>query len=345
MTRAVVCRELGNGEAVRVEDVASPTPDNEQVHIAVCAAGVSFANILVLAGKHQNKPEVPFTPGTEVSGVVLACGGNVTRFKPGDRVTAGIRRGGYSEQVLAPQSTVYPIPAGVDHDTAVQIPTSYGTAYGALKWRARLAAGETVLVHGAAGGSGMAAIEIARCLGARVIAVAGSEEKIEMALRLGASVVVNHARESFREVVLRETGGRGADVIYDPVGGDVFSESMRCIAPEGRIIPIGFASGTIPSAPANIVLVKNFDVLGIYWGYYMGWGRMQPPPGTQGRVREAVAEVLSWCAVGRMQARTFKSFRLDDFRAALDTLSSREVMGRVVLQPLTEEQAQAMVQR
>jgi len=336
--RAVVCRQFGVDAAVQVENLPVPTLDDDGVRIGVCACGASFANLLVLAGTHQNKPELPFTPGTEVSGVVLACGPGVSLFKPGDRVTAGIRRGGFAEQIVSPQRTVFAIPAGMDHDSAVSFPVIYGTAYGALKWRARLAPGETVLVHGAAGGSGMGAIEVAKCLGARVIASVSSEAKAAACRRHGADDVVNHREQPLREAVLALTRGRGVDVVFDPVGGEAFAESLRCIAPEGRLISIGFASGSIPQVPANIVLVKNFDVIGIYWGHYMGWGRLPSLPGEEDRVRGAMAEMFGWWAQGRLRPETYAAYPLDEFRAALAALSAREVIGRVVLNPLTEAQ-------
>lgn len=340
--RAVVCHERGNDDAVAVEERAAPSLTDDGVRIAVCSAGVSFANLLVLAGKHQNRPELPLTPGTEVSGVVVECGPQAQLFVPGDRVMAAVRSGGFAEQVVAPQRTVWRLPDGVDHDTAVQFPTIYGTAWCALQWRARLAPGEWVLVHGAAGGSGLAAIEVAKCLGASVIATAGSEDKLAAATRHGADAVINYRAGGFRDQVLALTGGRGADVIFDPVGGAVFDESLRCVAPDGRIIPMGFASGAIPTVPANIVLVKNVDVIGLYWGHYLGWGRVPPPPGDERRVRDAMSTMLDWCVQGRLAPETYRVFLLDEWRAALATLSAREVIGRVALRPLREEVAMRM---
>ncbi|MFT3800764.1 MAG: NADPH:quinone oxidoreductase family protein [Burkholderiaceae bacterium] len=331
--RAVVCRERGNDDAVAVEDWPAPPLIDDGVRIAVVSAGVSFANLLVLAGKHQNRPALPLIPGTEVSGIVVECGPRVTRFRPGERVAASVRSGGFAEQVVAPQSTVWPLPEAIAHDLAVQFPTIYATAHCALAWRARLAPGEWVLVHGAAGGSGLAAVEIAKCLGAKVIATAGSEEKLAAARRHGADVGVNYRTRAFKDEVLAVTGGRGADVIFDPVGGEVFDQSLRCIAPEGRIIPMGFASGTIPSIPANIVLVKNIDVIGLYWGHYLGWGRQPPAPGNEQRVRDAMAEMFGWCEAGRLAPECYRTFSLDEWRQALAAVSAREVIGKVALRP------------
>ncbi|MGT2460145.1 NADPH:quinone oxidoreductase family protein (plasmid) [Cupriavidus basilensis] len=328
--RAVICRELGL-EHTGVEEVSAPPLHAGGVRIAVQAAGVSFANLLVIEGKHQNKWNPPFTPGTEVAGIVTECGRAVTLFKPGDRVVAGVRTGGYAEEVVAPESTVFHLPYSVDFDAAVQFPTIYATAYAALKWRASIQSNEVLLVLGAGGGSGLAAIEIGKQLGARVIAIAGSAEKLEAALAHGADLAINYREQPFKDAVLAATDGRGADVIFDPVGGETFDASLRCIAPDGRIIPMGFASGGIPQIPANLVLVKNITVIGIYWGYYMGWARQLPPPGTDAKVRQAFAEMLAWTAEGKLRPRTSKTFTLDEFREALAMLSGREVIGRVVL--------------
>ena len=332
--RAVVCRECGNDAAVGIETLPEPVVDEHGVRIAIASIGVSFANLLVLAGKHQNTPPVPFTPGTEVSGIVIECGAKVSRFRPGDRVAASVRNGGFAEQVVAPERTVHALPEAIDFDAAVQFPTIYATAYAALVWRARVRPGETVLVHGAAGGSGLAAIEIAKCLGARVIASVSGALKAEACRRHGADVVIKHREQSIRERVLALTDGRGAEVIFDPVGGEAFDESLRCIAPEGRLITMGFASGTIPRVPANILLVKNFDVIGLYWGYYLGWSKQAAHPREEARVRAAMAELFAWCEQGRLNPETLARYRLDDWRAALDVLAAREVIGRVVINPV-----------
>jgi NADPH2:quinone reductase len=330
--KAVVCRALGIEHAA-VEELPSPVLFSGGVRIAVHASGVSFANLLVVNGAHQNRHQPPFTPGTEVAGIVLECASDVKLFRPGDRVVAGVRSGGYADEAVVPVSTVFHLPDEVDFDAAVQFPTIYATAYGALKWRASLQKGEVLVVHGAAGGSGLAAIEIGKVLGARVIAVASSSEKLAIAKEHGADVVINYRTENFRDQVLQHTDGRGADVIFDPVGGEIFDESLRCVAPEGRVIPIGFAGGTIPQIPANILLVKNITVIGLYWGYYMGWARQTAPQELQDKVRTAFAEMLAWTAAGKLRPRTHRAFGLTEFKHALDMISSREVIGRVALRP------------
>lgn len=330
--KAVVVRQLGL-EHTSLEEIAAPELGDSSIRLKVHSAGVSFANLLAIEGKHQNRAEPPFVPGTEVAGVVLEAGPKVRLFKPGDRVVAGLRRGGFASEAVAPEENVFALPAEVDFDAAVHFPTIYATAYGALKWRANLQRGETLLVHGAAGGSGLAAIEIGKKLGARVIASTSGEEKLSAAASHGADVCIDYSRGGFREQVLAETQGRGADVIFDPVGGAVFDESLRCMAPDGRIIPMGFAGGTIPTVPANIVMVKNVTVIGIYWGYYMGWARQSAPPAVLAKVREAFAEMLEWAAIGALRPHTSKAFPLSEFRAALGSLSERQVIGRSVLNP------------
>lgn len=330
--RAVVCRSFDDPARTGVESLPSPPLPPDGVRIRVRAAGVSFANLLALRGRHQNRAEPPFTPGTEIAGTVLEVGSSVWRFAPGDRVVAGVRNGGFAEEAISPVRTVYPLPEGVSFVEAVHFPTIYATAYAGLKWRAGIAPGETLLVHGAAGGSGLAAIEIGKCLGARVIAVAGTDAKLDAARRHGADLLVDRRVSGIAEAVLAATGGRGADVVFDPVGGEAFQASVKCIAPDGRILPMGFASGEIPTVPANIALVKNFTVIGLYWGYYVGWGRIAPPPGMEDQVRVAFEEMLRWCVEGRLAPETWRTYPLEEFREALAAISAREVIGRVALE-------------
>lgn len=330
--KAIVVKQFGLNHA-QISEIASPALTEDGIRIRVQSSGVSFANLLVIEGKHQNRWEPPFTPGTEIAGVVLECGPAVTLFKSGDRVVAGVRHGGFAEEVVAPQHNVFALPAAVDFDAAVHFPTIYATAYGALKWRAQLQPQETLLVHGAAGGSGLAAIEIGKKMGARVIASSSTDAKLRVAEEHGADLLINYKQGGFRDAVLAATDGRGADVIFDPVGGSTFDESLRCIAPDGRIIPMGFAGGTIPTVPANIALVKNITIIGIYWGYYMGWARQSPPAGTEAKVRAAFTELLGWVATGELRPRTHKAYALADFEEALTALTTQSVIGRNVLHP------------
>lgn len=333
MMRAVVCRGFDREADTGVEDVPEPPVKQGGVRIAVAAAGVSFANLLVLRGKHQNTPRLPFTPGTEVAGTVLECGPGARRFRPGDRVVAGARSGGFAQQAVVPEDTVYALPPAVSFDAGTHFPTIYATAHAALDWRARLRPGEWLLVHGGGGASGLAAIEIGRAMGARVIATAGSADKCDAARDHGAHLTLPADPATLREAVLAVTDGRGVDAVFDPVGGDLFDASLRCVAPEARVIPMGFAGGRIPNLPANIALVKNISVIGVYWGYYVGWARTPPTPGTAARVREAMDGLLARCASGVFAPRTDGAYPLARFREALARLADRRVIGRVVLHP------------
>jgi NADPH2:quinone reductase len=333
--KAVVCRAYGGPDLAQIEEVPSPALIPGGVRIRVRACSASFASLLVMEGKHQNRAPLPLTPGTEIAGEVMEVSGNACRFRVGDRVVAGVQSGGYAEEVVAPEHTVFHLPDEVDFDIGAQFPTIYATAYAAFKWRAQMQAGETVLVHGAGGGSGLAAVEVAKAMNARVIATAGSDEKGAAARERGADVVINYRQPDWHKAVLEATAGRGADVIYDPVGGDVFNQSLRCIAPEGRIIPMGFASGVIPSIPANIVLVKNITVIGMYWGYYFGWGKQPVLEGTEEKNRQAFEELFRWVSEGRLRPLVHCVFPLAQFKKALELISSREVMGRVVMRPFS----------
>lgn len=331
--KAVVCRQYGGPEEASLEEVSSPALFPGAVRIAVKASAASFASLLVMAGKHQNRAPLPLIPGTEVAGVIEEVGEGVTRFRVGDRVIAGVRSGGYAEEVVAPEQTVFHLPGDVPFEIGAQFPTIYGTAYGALKWRARVAPGEVVLVHGAAGGSGLAAVEVAKALGATVIATVGSSAKAHVVNENGADRVINYRDSDWREAVLALTSGRGADVIYDPVGGETFDQSLRCIAPEGRIIPMGFASGTIPTVPANIVLVKNITIIGVYWGYYFGWGKHPVKPNNDAMMRTAYHELFELVQQGKCKPRVHAVLPLSEFKAALRMIEQREAIGRVILQP------------
>ena len=331
--KAVVCRQYGGPELANFEEVAAPVVFPGAVHIRVEACSASFASLLVMEGKHQNRAPLPLTPGTEVAGVVVSVGENVTRFSVGDRVIAGVQSGGYAQEVVAPEQTVFDLPSEVTFETGAQFPTIYGTAYGALKWRANVQAGEVVLVHGAAGGSGLAAVEVAKALGAIVIATVGSSDKQAFIKAHGADHAFNYRDIDWRKEVLELTDGRGADVIYDPVGGEIFDTSLRCIAPDGRIISMGFASGTIPTIPANIVLVKNISIIGVYWGFYFGWGRQPVLPSNDAKLRRAYAQLFEWTICGKLKPRAHAVVPLSDFKSALQMIASREVIGRVIMRP------------
>lgn len=332
--RAVIGRRFGGIDDLSCEDVPSPILEPGTIRISVRAAGVSFANLLFIAGKHQNRPSLPFIPGTEIAGIVTEIAPNAgTELRVGDRVCAGLPSGGFAEEAIVDAANVFRIPASLGFSGATLFPTIYATAYAGLAWRANLKPREYLLVHGAAGASGLAAVEIGRVLGAHVIATAGGERKVAAAREYGAHHAIDYKRTDFRDAVLEITEGRGADVVFDPVGGDVFDNSLRCIAPLGRILPIGFASGRIPQIPANIVLVKNLTVIGLYWGFYMAWGKTRADAALRGRVKTLFEELFALHGEGKLRAPVDATLPLEQFADALRRVESREVVGKIVLAP------------
>ncbi len=339
--RALVCQAYGPIEDLKVEDVPTPAPKAGEVLIRVGAAGVSFAALLGIQGKHQNKPALPYVPGNEIAGHVVALGDGVRGVKVGARVATGVSQGGFAEYAVAIADNVVPIPPIMPYAQATNFPTLYPTAYGALKWKAGLQPGEVLLVHGAGGGSGLTGIEVGKAMGAVVIASAGGGHKLLAAKEAGADHLIDYRTKDLRTKVLELTGGRGADVIYDPVGGSAFDASLRCVAPEGRIIPMGFASGTIPQIPANILLVKNVTVIGFYYGYYSGWGGKTAPTPTEAAalakrramVADAQNELMRWFTEDKLKATVAGSFDLADWVKAFKLIEERTVVGKAVLVP------------
>jgi NADPH2:quinone reductase len=332
--RAVIGRKFGGIDDLVYEETAAPALEPGTIRIAVRAAGVSFANLLFVAGKHQNRPTIPFVPGTEIGGVVSEIASDVrTTLKVGDRICAGLPSGGFAEEAVVDAANVFRIPASLSFEGSTLFPTIYATAYAGLMWRAKLRPGETLLVHGAAGASGLAAVEIGRALGATVIATAGGGRKIAAVKEYGADHAIDYRTAGFRDRVLEITGGRGADVVFDPVGGDVFDESLRCVAPLGRLLPIGFASGRIPEIPANIVLVKNLTVIGLYWGFYMAWGKSKADASLRERVRLLFHELFGLYETGKLRAPVDRSLPLSKFADGLRGVEDREAIGKIVLLP------------
>lgn len=331
--RGVLVKEWTAFENLMLEECPVPSPAAGQVLVRTQAAGVSFATSLVVAGRYQRKPPLPFVPGTEIAGVVTEVGDGVTRFKPGDRVCCALDWGGFAEHAVANEVNTFAIPDSLDFCRAICFTNSYCTSYAALCWSHLLNVqkGETLLVHGAAGGVGMAAIEIAKQLGARVIATASSAEKLEIVGAHGADYGINYKEGGFRDRVLEITDGQGANAIYDPVGGDVFAESLRCIAPEGRIMPVGFAGGTIQKIPANILLVKNITVCGLNLGYYMGWSPDDVRHRYADRMRQSMAQLFAWFEAGGLDPIISHTFSLDEFQAGMTTVLGRLSIGRVAI--------------
>ncbi|MBS0219373.1 MAG: NADPH:quinone oxidoreductase family protein [Proteobacteria bacterium] len=331
--KAMMCEKWGGFEDLRLREVARPALKPGQVRIKVRAAGVSFATTLVIAGKYQRKPPLPFAPGTEVSGVAIEVDPACKRVKVGDEVVAVLDWGGLAEEAVAHEVNVFAKPRNVGFVEAIQLAISYPTSAAALTWPSvlDLRQGQTLLVHAAAGGVGMAAVEIGKILDATVIATAGGARKTEFAKARGADHVIDYTAVDFREEVLKLTSGRGVDRVYDPVGGDVFAQSLRCLAVEGRICPIGFAGGTIPQVPANILLVKSISVMGFNYGYYVGWSPHDARFEEADRTLALMERIRGWCEAGHCRPHVDRTWRLDEAATAMRALVERSVTGRVAL--------------
>jgi NADPH2:quinone reductase len=323
--RAWQVQRLGDPEqALQLAEVDKPRLEPGEVGIEVRAAALNFFDILLCRGEYQERPELPFTPGGEISGTVHAAGEGAN-LQIGRRViaTPPLPRGGYADRVAVPETSVFPIPASMPFEKGAALPITYQTAHVALHHRAQLESGETVLVHAGAGGVGSAAIQIAKAAGARVIATAGGPEKVGVCKQLGAEIAIDYREENFVEVVKGATEGRGADVIFDPVGGDVFDGSRRCVAFEGRIVVIGFAGGRIAEAPTNHVLVKNYSVVGMHWGLYT---RVMPD-----LVRRTHEDLVDLYEAGEVDPLISRTVPFEQLPEALKLLGGRGAHGKIVL--------------
>ena len=321
--RTMRVHELSEDISVlQMDEVDLPPPGPDEVRLDLKACSINFPDILMVQGKYQFKPDLPFAPGMEGAGVVAEVGSNVTTLKPGDRVVAGLRIGGFAEEVNIAAINCRLIPGAMDFVKAAAYPAAYLTAYVALVIRGNLKAGETLLVHGSTGGVGLAAVEMGKMLGATVIATSASDEKLEVVKARGADHVVN-VTHGFREKVKELTSGKGADVIYDPVGGDVFDESVRCIAWNGRLLIIGFTSGRIPTVPVNMPLIKGFSVVGVRAGEY---GRRDPEAG-----RANIKAIDELAASGKIDPYVCATFPLERAVDAMRMLQDRKAVGKVVI--------------
>lgn len=318
-------RELGGPGSLEREELDVVTAGPGQVAIDVRAIGCNFFDILITQGKYQVRPELPFSPGAEVAGTVREIGDGVDRFSVGDRVSALLEYGAFASTVTAPQERVFPMPPEMPFEEAAALGLVYQTSYVGLVHRANLREGETLLVHAAAGGVGLSAVQIGVALGARVIGTASTRDKLDLVKQNGADVVINYRDEDWVERVQELTDGRGADVIYDPVGGDTFDLSTRCVAFEGRILIIGFASGRIPSAKMSRVLVKNFSLVGLHWGLYF-----EKNPRVLQDAQEAISRLY---ADRKIAPLVSASYPLEDASRALKALGSRKTTGKLVLIP------------
>jgi NADPH2:quinone reductase len=323
--KAVVCNELGMADKLSL-DTAWPDPQvgDHDVLITVKAAGLNFPDVLIIQGKYQFQPELPFIPGGECSGVVEAVGSAVTRFKPGDKVLSMGSVGAFCEKAAANENAVFPMPEGLSFEEAAGVSITYFTSYYALKQRANLQAGETLLVLGAAGGVGTSAIELGKFMGAKVIAAASTDEKLELCKQLGADEVINYSEVSLKDAIKELTGGKGVDVVYDPVGGDFSEQALRGMAWNGRFLVIGFAAGPIPQIALNLALLKGCSIVGVFWGRFIG-----EEPAVQ---LQNVEELWQLFAEGKLKPVVTDKFPLEQYEEAFNCLIERRARGKVILE-------------
>jgi NADPH2:quinone reductase len=321
--RAVLCKALGPPEKLVVEDVPSLKPGKGQVVVSVKAAGVNFPDVLIIQGKYQFKPEPPFSPGGEVAGVIKELGEGVTGVKPGDRVIAASTWGGFAEEMVADADRLVPMPDAMDYVPASAFILTYGTSYHALKDRAQLKAGETLLVLGASGGVGLAAVQLGKAMGAKVMAAASSDAKLEVCKAEGADELINYANEDLRARVKQITAGKGVDVVYDPVGGAYSEPALRDMAWNGRFLVVGFAAGDIPKIPLNLALLKGCSIVGVFWGAFT---RNEAE-----RNRRNNQELMQLFLAGKVKPHIHATYPLERAAEALNEVLYKRVSGKVVL--------------
>lgn len=321
--RALVCKQYGPPESLLIEAQPDPVPGKGQILVDVAAAGINFPDVLAIAGKYQVKTPTPFVAGNEASGVVAGLGDGVSHYSVGDKVIISTRGGTFAEKCVADEMTSMPFPEGLSFEQGAGFAVTYGTSYHALQQSAHLQAGETVLVLGAAGGVGIAAVEIAKAMGARVIAAASTEEKLEFARSAGADETINYAAMPLKETVKELTNGKGADVVYDPVGGELAEQAFRATAWHGRYLVIGFACGDIPKFAANIALLKEASIIGVWWGT---WAAKNPKIQMQN-----VMKMTELIQDGTLTPRVTECYALDDFVNAFSAITERRARGKVIL--------------
>jgi len=323
--KALLCSHYGTPDDLTIDDVADPVAAPGEVVVRVKAAALNFFDTLIIAGKYQTKPAMPFSPAAEFAGVVESLGPGVTTLKPGDRVLAYVGYGAARERIAVKAERLVPIPDSLDFDRAAGLCVTYGTTLHALQDRAHLKPGETLAVLGASGGIGLAAVELGKVMGARVIACASSDDKLAFTRQHGADDTINYASEDLKDALRRVTGGKGVDVIYDPVGGNYAEAALRSIAWKGRFLVIGFAAGEIPKIPLNLPLLKGCDIVGVFWGSFVE----RDPAGD----RANTMQLLDWCAHGKLSSHVHASYPLSDASTALKAIASRQVMGKIILHP------------
>ena len=323
--KAVLCKEYGPPDSLVIEEVPSPEPKKGEVLLEVHAAAVNFPDVLIIENKYQFKPPLPFSPGSELAGVVKAVGEGVTSFKPGDKVIAFTTFGAFAEEVKTEATRLLPLPEKMSFEEGASFILTYATSDHALRDRGALAAGETLLVLGAAGGVGLAAVEIGKALGARVIACASSAEKLAVCRSHGADETIDYATEDLRGRIKALTDGRGVDVVYDPVGGPYTEPAFRSVAWRGRLLVVGFAAGEIPKLPLNLALLKGASIVGVFWGDF---ARREPQ-----RFAESARQLARWHVEGKLRPHVAEVFPLERTAEALKLMAARQVKGKVVIRP------------
>ena len=323
--KAIICAEWGGPETLQLLDVALPEPGPKQVRVRVAAAGVNFPDVLIIQKKYQVQPALPFSPGAEIAGTVSALGSEVKGLSVGMPVAALCGTGGFAEECVVDAALCMPLPANVSMPLAASLVLAYGTSWHALRDRGALQAGETLLVLGAAGGVGLAAVEIGKAIGARVIAAASSAEKLSVCRQHGADECIDYSQQDLREALKRSTGGKGVDVVFDPVGGSFSEAAFRSIAWRGRHLVVGFADGNVPALPLNLALLKGASLVGVFWGDF---AKREPQNNAAG-----IKEILGWIAKGVLKPRISRQYSLAEAPLALMDMAARKVIGKVVVVP------------
>ncbi|GAA4271861.1 NADPH:quinone oxidoreductase family protein [Aquimarina gracilis] len=322
--KAIVCKQFGPPSSLVLDDIESPKPGEKEVVVQVKACGVNFPDTLIIQGLYQFKPELPFTPGSDIAGVVKEVGTKIKHVKPGDEVFGFVMHGGYAEEVVVPGNACFPKPPGMEFPVAASFMMAYGTSYHALKDRGRLKEGETLLVLGASGGVGLAAVELGKLMGAKVIAAASSTEKLELCKEYGADEVINYDTEDLKARIKELTDGKGVDVVYDPVGGRYSEPAIRGMAWEGRYLVVGFAAGDIPKIPLNLALLKGCAIVGVFWGSFA----MKTPDQNM----QNTMQLMQWYGAGKLKPHIHKIYPLAEAKNALEDMIKRQVKGKAVIE-------------
>lgn len=321
--KAIVCNEFGLPSSLEFTEIQNPIPNKDEVLMAVKACSVNFPDTLIIQGKYQFKPNFPFSPGSDVAGVIESVGENVTHLKVGDEVVGFIPFGGFAEMAIVKAKDCFPKPVGMSMVNASAFLLAYGTSYHALKDRANLQKGETILILGASGGVGLTAIELAKLIGAKVIAAASSDDKLKLCKEFGADELINYTRENLKEKTKALTNGKGVDVIYDPVGGDFSELALRAIAWNGRHLVIGFANGEIPKIPTNLALLKGASIVGVFWGAF---AQREPK-----KSLENIKQLLNWFGQGKLKPHIDEIYSLENAPKALEAMMQRKTKGKIVI--------------